>query len=146
MKKSLALLLASLTFSGAVMADPSIVVIVFTCPTATGAGPGTLTNFGARIAGYGTETIDGTPSFNRPYFSGAIAPGANIPANITTGSYSSSGTSFDPTEGIVTCSYTSSTTFDPFSVIYQMVNAGGTQVASSTTSTITLNQFVGLKA
>jgi hypothetical protein len=145
MKKSLALLLASLTVSSAALADPSIVTIVFTCPSVTGAGPTVLTNFGARIAGYGTETIDGTPSFNSPYFSGTFAPGANIPANITSGSYTSSATGFDPTNGLVSCSYTSSTTFAPFTVTYEMVNAGGTQVQSSTASTITLNQFVGVK-
>jgi hypothetical protein len=145
MKKTLAVLLAGLTISGAALADPSIVVIVFTCPAATGSGPTVLSNFGSRIAGYGTQTINGDPSFNSPYFSGTFAVGANIPPSITAGSYTSTGTSFDPTQGLVTCSYTSSTTFDPFSVIYQMVNAGGTQVATSTASSITLNQFIGFK-
>lgn len=145
MKKSLALLLTSLTISGTALADPTIITIVFTCPTASGAGEQALSNFGSRVAGYGTETINGDPSFNSPYFNGSIT-GLNVPANLTTGSYISSGTSFDPANGTVICSYTSSTTFDPFSVAYEMVNAFGTQVVTSTDTTITLNQFVGLKA
>ena len=144
MKKSiLALIAASTLMSSVAIADPSIVTLEFTCPGVTGTGPFVLSNFGGKkIAGYGTETINGDPAFNAPYFSFAIPVGANIPSSLST--YSSSGTGFDPVTGIVTCSYTSSSTFDPFTVSYQMTNAEGCQVATQTASTITINQFIGL--
>ena len=127
-----------------VMADPSIIVLSFTCPSASGTGLHVLSNFGGvKLAGYGTLTVDGSPAFNSPYFSYMIPSSANIPNKLTT--YSSSGTDFDSVTGIVTCSYTSSSTFDPFSVSYTITNGLGGQIANQTMNTIDINQFVALK-
>jgi hypothetical protein len=126
------------------MADPSLITFLFTCPTVTGSGHTVLSNFGSKVAGYGTELIDGNPSFNSPYFSTPISGSTNIPTNLTTGDYSSSATSFDNINGLVFCSYTSSTTFDPFTVAYQLTNGNGGQVAEQTLNTITIFQFLGL--
>lgn len=145
MKRSIAIAslfaIAGLTASTA-MADPSIIQIDFTCPSATGAGYQVLTNFGGyKIAGYGIETINGSPAFNSPYFVYMIPGGANIPGKLTT--YSNSGTDFDSVTGVVSCMYTSSSTFDPFTASYQMTNGQGGQIAGQTNNTISINQFVG---
>lgn len=140
--KKLVLALTALLATSTAFADPSIVVIEFTCPTTTGAGPHTLSNYGSRVAGYGTETIDGNPAFNSPYFNFTIGT-ANIPPLLT--SYSSSGTGYNSITGVVSCSYTSSGAFDPITVVYEMTNSNGGQIAAQTTNTITINQFVGLK-
>lgn len=142
MKKFILALLATSSFiSAAAFADPSIVTIVFTCPATTGTGPFVLNNFGTLVGGFGTETINGTPAFNSPFFRMTIPIGANIPSSLTT--YSSSGTGFNNGTGQVSCSYTSTGTFDPITVDYQMLNCAGCQIASQTTSSITLNQFLG---
>jgi len=145
MKKSLCAIVAlSGLVSTIALADPTLITIEFTCPTTTGTGPNTLVNFGSRIAGYGTELIDGSPAFNSPYFNFSFTTGT-YPSPISAGSYSSSGTGFDALSGIVSCSYTSSTTFSPFTVSYQLTNAGGSQISAQTANTITLFQFLGVK-
>jgi hypothetical protein len=130
-------------FSTIAMADPTVIAIHFVCPAATGVGLRVLTRYPTRVSGYGTETLNGQPSFNSPYFNYNIVAGDNIPMTLI--SYSNSGTGFSFTTGMVFCSYTSSSGFTPFSVSYQMVNVAGGQIAAQTLNTITINQFIGMK-
>lgn len=151
MKKTLwavSFAIGSIAFASIASASPSLVPLVFTCPTATGTGPNTLVNFGSFIGGYGTELINAVPSApNQPYFSTTVAPGANIPVPISAGSYSHSGTNYNSGTGVVSCSYTSGASFDPFTVTYTiLVNGSGGMISAQTTGTITIDQFIGLKS
>lgn len=131
-------------YSPSIFADPTLIAIEFTCPSATGSGPGVLSRYPTRLSGYGTETLNGQPSFNSPYFNYNIQPGDNIPMSLST--YSNSGTGFDPATGLVSCSFSSSGEFSPFTTVYQMVNAAGGQIAAQTLNSITINQFLGVKS
>jgi hypothetical protein len=144
MKKIFGLFLALISLSAVnAFSDPIAMTMVFTCPCATGTGPGTLVNFGANVGGYGGETINGTAVANPPYFKGAAT--ANLPGNIPDGDYTSSGTTYDYPTGTITCKY-SSATYSEISVSYEMINTAGIQVVSNTSDSITLNQFIGLDA
>lgn len=138
----LALSLIGLTYSAQGIADPAIIAVHFICPTATGAGLHTLARFSGRISGYGTETLNGTPAFNSPLFNFVVPVGANIPTSLST--YSNSGTGFNLTTGVVSCSFASSGAFSSFTTTYQMTNVAGGQIAAQTANTITINQFIGL--
>lgn len=122
-------------------ASPSIITVHIICPNTTNIGLHALTRYPTRVSGYGTETINGAPAFNSPYFNFAIPNGANIPTSFNT--YSSSGASFNFSTGIVSCSYTSSGAFTPFTVQYELTNFMGAQISAQTASTITINQFIG---
>ena len=126
-----------------VLADPNTVEIGISCPTANGTGTHTLSNFGNRISGYGSESINSNPAPMAPYFNLNFTSG-NFPIKIASGAYSSTGTDYDPTTGRVTCSYTSAT-FDPITVTYQMTNGFGGVILSQTAETIVINQYIGLK-
>lgn len=144
MKKSIlfASMIACISLPMTVLADPTPITLSFVCPNTTGVGINTLSNFaGARIAGYGTLTINASPG-RSPYFTYIIPAGSHIPAKLNTGNYSSSGTDYDPENALVFCSYTSPT-FDPFTVVYELTNGAGGTINSQTASTITVNQFVG---
>jgi hypothetical protein len=125
-----------------VSADPSPILLNFTCPNTTGTGANTLSNFGARIAGYGSLTVAGSPA-RAPYFTYTFSSG-HFPDLIGSGLYTSSATSFNPVTAVVTCSYVSSGVFDPFTVSYQLTNGNGGVINSQTTSTISITQSVGL--
>lgn len=137
-------LLASLALSSAVFADPSAIPLDFTCPSASGAGVYSLTNFGDRVGGYGTELVAGAPAINKPYFTYLIPSGAKIPAKLASGAYTNAGTDYDNSTNKVTCSYTSAAKYDPFSVSYQLTNGNGGMITKKTASCISILQFVGL--
>jgi hypothetical protein len=133
-------------FTTVTTADPSNVAVDFTCPIIAASGANALNNFNNYIGGYGSETINGNPSSpNVPFFVGEIASGANIPADLTTGSYANSGTGFDGGKGTVSCNYTSSASpaFDPITVSYVLTNAYGSKVISQTDTTISIGQYLG---
>jgi hypothetical protein len=151
MKKSVlfAIMAASIGLGVSQMAtagNPSLVPFFFHCPVVAASGTHVLLNDGAKISGYGSEKINKESTSNNPYFSGAISVGANIPGDLTTGGYANSGTSYDPQTGMVTCSYTSSTTFDPFSVQYAVTGGLGGMVTTSTVDELTFKKFLGVKA
>lgn len=126
-----------------VFADPSIITFEFTCPTTSGGGYHILRNFGTQIAGYGIELINGVPAFNSPYFKTPIANNANIPTDLSKGSYTSSGTHYDNVNAVISCSYTSSSSFNPFTVSYNLFSNLYTQVVSQSANSITILQFIG---
>jgi hypothetical protein len=136
---------SSLMASPIVMADPGSVSAVFTCPTISGSDMQTLRNWGYRITGYGTEVIDGNPDMYAPFFNYYVPSGANLPANLAEGSYTSSSTSYESTTGIVGCNYTSSGGYDAFGVVYQTTHGDGGIITAQTANTITVAFTVGAK-
>ena len=127
------------------IAEPNIIEIGILCPDASGTGNNTLSNWGSGlIAGYGKESINSAPSPQAPYFSVRVV-GANFPSRISDGNYASTGTQYDPTQATVTCSYASSSGFDPINVNYALTNGVGGVIIYNTVNTIVLNQYVGLK-
>jgi hypothetical protein len=129
----------------AAMAAPSSVEINLTCPALTGSGA--LYNFGSYIGGYGSETINGNPSSpSVPFFVGEIASGANIPSDLTTGSYANDSTAFAVAGGVISCNYVSSASpaFDPITVTYTLTNANFITLVNQTNNSITLAQYMGL--
>jgi hypothetical protein len=126
-------------------ADPSVVELAFTCPTTTGTDIHTLANFGNRIAGYGTETLAGTPAINLPFFSTVVATGANIPAKLNQGSYANDATDFDNINSFVSCHYASFGGYDAFTVYYFITNGRGGVITSQTPNTISINVYVGMR-
>ena len=130
------------TFSA--VAEPNIIEIGIACPDASGSGNSTLSNFGGRIAGYGKESINSVPSPIAPYFSVSTL-GGNFPPRISDGNYTSTGTQYDPTQAIITCSYSSSAGFDPITVPYELTNGIGGVIIAKTANTIVINQYIGLK-
>lgn len=149
MKKSIniafILVFCGLSVAPPTFADPTVLKLAFTCPLPKGNGINVISNFGSYVAGYGSELIDDNPAFNTPYFIGNIPSGANIPANIQQGVYVNSGTDFDVTTGMVSCSYKSSTRFDPFTVNYFITNSRGSVITSQSADKININQYVGFR-
>ena len=148
MKKLLvasALALSVLSANPIAIADPIDQAIVFNCPSPTGASH-ILSRFVNYVGGAGTEsvTIDSTVNTQNVYFRSAIfVPTANVPSDLST--YSSTSTAFDPISGTVSCSYTSSGSFDPFVVSYVGTNLYGANVTSALPNSITILEHIGLK-
>lgn len=114
--------------------------IVFTCPTVAT----DLINFGSKIIGHGTEVVGNNTTSSPIQFAGKIRAQQNIPANLFAGNYTSSGTSYSPSNGTVSCSYTSSNGFDPFNVSHKLVNGKGGAVKTSSANSISVTIPVGL--
>ena len=125
------------------VAEPNIIEIGITCPDASGTGDHTLSNWGGRIAGYGKESINSVASPQAPYFSVNTA-GGNFPALISDGNYASTGTQYDPTQALITCSYASAVGYSPLNIPYQLTNGAGGVIVSKTANTIVFNQYIGL--
>lgn len=136
---------AALFAAQVALADPSIIEIAFTCPSPTGTDVHTLTNFGNRIAGYGSETVAGNPAINLPFFSGYIVGGANIPAKLSVGAYANDSTDFDGTNGTISCKYASFAGYDAFTVDYTLTNVQGGLITNQTPDSITINAYIGLR-
>lgn len=137
------ILLGFLGVSNVMHANPAAVEIAFICPSGNGNDANALTNFGGRIAGYGLETVAGNPVPN-PYFSGRIGTGARVPHNIVDGNYVNSGTSYDPVNQTVFCTYSSSLGYDDIHVGYEVINGAGAKVIYRTLNAITILQFLGM--
>jgi Na+-translocating ferredoxin:NAD+ oxidoreductase RnfE subunit len=126
-------------------ANPTLVQIVFTCPSVTGNSFHALNRTGKHIVGYGKEMIIGKSSAIFPYFSYEVPPQAHIPVKLALGSYANNGTHFDTNNSMISCNYLSATSFDAFSVNYIALVYPGAFVANQTFNTITIHEFIGLK-
>ena len=120
----------------------SIVPFTFVCPNASGSGPNTLINYGQNIGGYGTETINSAPSGSNPYFTTSIRNTDNIPLNLIDGKYINAGANYYL--NVVSCNYSSTNTFDPFTVQYTMTNGKSSFVTAATNNSITISRYEGL--
>jgi len=82
------------------------------------------------VAGLGLERVNSDVA-TRPNFMGSFTAGSNVPADLAANGYSQLGTSYNASNGMVVCYYTSSMGFDPISASYQLTNATGGVVTSS---------------
>lgn len=141
------MILSNLIVSPIAMADPSPVKIHFQCPSISDNNSDihALINSGDRIAGYGTELIDGNSSINMPYFSYTVPTTADFPALLAANYYQNSGTSYNSKDGIVSCQYTSMNGSNPFAVSYKMTNGSGGVAIFQGQDRIDINLYVGLK-
>lgn len=148
MEKNIAVLflaLASLATTQMVIADPSSERYTFICPSIVGVAPRILTHFGDHIAGYGVEYVNFNAKTPDPYFTGTVVTGSNIPYSLSSGSYSNSNTSYASATGTVSCNYTSTIGFDPFTVSYALTNGKGGIIAAASANTIDIDLPIGFK-
>lgn len=120
------------------------VKVTMNCPDISNKTKDKLTNYGTYIAGLGTERVD-SDSPTHPLFQGPIVTGSNIPVDLKAAGYDGSSVNYNPENGAVTCYFTSSKGFDPFSVSYVMQNALGGTTRSSGDEEIKLKFPIGLK-
>lgn len=136
-------LMSSLSASIALAATTHVVKVTMNCPDISDKTKDKLTNYGTYIAGIGTERVNSdSPTF--PLFQGPVVPGANIPTDLKAAGYDGNGVNYNPANGAVTCYFTSSMGFDPFSVSYLMTNALGGFTVSSGDEEIKIKLPVGL--
>jgi len=148
MRKSLkfvsAAIFLSVSLSSFAFESPSSVTVDLNCPLPFSGGPEALTNFGDKIAGYGNEMVNGSPSMNQPYFIGKIDQNASIPADLF--SYQPTDTSYDSTTGVIGCHFESmEPDNEPFAVYYKLTNGLGGQVMSQGPENISIMVPFGFK-
>ena len=139
MKKAI---IASLLAVSGLAAMPTMAAAVvdvdtfrFECPNASGGVPSErLTNYGTYCRGMG-ELNNGSIKV-RPIFHGVS--GAGIPLDLSTGSYSHAGAQYNPSTGRITCLFTSSAGFSPFSVSYEGTNIQHGYVVKADNTKITI--------
>ncbi len=130
----------TLSMAPSIMADPSELVLRFTCPLATKLG-----NSGNEIAGFGSESKVNPNSASGIYFSSKNNNNPVLPTGIPTdlSSYKNTQVSYDGTTQKVVCSYMSSLPTPPFQVSYALTNAKNARVITDPNS-ITLGIPVGV--
>lgn len=149
---SIAMFIAVITFSLLTLSTtptfasnhlhPIVHHVSFLCPK-TKFDPGNvgnvLVNDGTTISGTGEEFIDGhtTLPFKPPF--STPKPNQNIPDDLKDGNYYRSATSYLASTGTVTCHYTSSAGFAPFTVSYTMQNGRNATIHASTVNYIALH-------
>ncbi len=124
--------------------DIHSVKVTVDCPDISVHTKDKITNYGTYLAGEGTERVN-SDAPTHPLFQGPIVPGANIPIDLVAGGYDGNGVSYNPSNGAVTCYFTSSMGFEPFSISYLMTNALGGTTTSSGDEQIHITLPVGLK-
>ena len=116
--------ISSLSASVAFADDEHHVKVTVDCPDISVKTKDIITNYGAYLAGEGTQRVDNdAPS--HPLFEGPRALEGNIPINIKASGYDNNGVDYNSLNGSVTCYYKSRMGFDPFSISYLMRNVLG---------------------
>lgn len=140
-----AIAVLSLIVSTQLAAQPNSYLVHFFCP-ATSGSIDVLTNYGSYVAGDGRQFFDGDDYMTPAFFKGPVTSDSNVPANVSLGGYTSSGTSYVEATGMITCFYISSLGFDPIKVSYTMINGHGGIVTSSANSSISIYLSRGVKS
>jgi len=123
---------------------PHVLFLSFLCPHITPLSPGDpyiLKNTGGSITGLGIEVANGK-RVPDPMFTGLALSG--IPLDLETGHYNRSSTDYNPLDGLITCNYTSTGTFPPFSVVYLPAKGEGGSVNYKTEKIISIRLLFGL--
>lgn len=135
------LTLTALTTAQISMAVPGNISIRLNCPDIANKGKERVSNYGPALTGAGTERVaTNPPTF--PIFAGANPGG--VPIDLVSNGYTTSGTSYDPTTGLVTCHYKSPMATPPFDLIYQLKNALGGIITKSTDNEISIKFLMGV--
>lgn len=137
------LTLTALITTQIAMAVPGNISIRLDCPDIANKGKERVSNYGPALTGPGTERVATNPA-TFPIFAGANPGG--VPIDLVANGYTASGTSYDPTTGIVTCHYSSTMATPPFDLTYQLKNSLDGIVTKSTEDKISIKFLMGVTA
>lgn len=133
-------------FSLSTFAATELVNINIECPRTKDdggtTGIGVVHNDGLIINGMGKEIINGK-NFPNPIFSGETP--SDVPTRIEIGAYYRSDVTYEPEKGNVTCFYSSTAGYPPFTIDYHIINGRGGMMKYKTPKSIYVSYMVGIK-